>query len=72
MIGIYNDNIIDYLKDHNKKFVAIRELIEHFGLNQPVISRQIKQLNRYGFVDIIVDSKEKKYPRYLVRLKEDE
>lgn len=58
-------DIIEYIKEHpEKKWITIQELSVHFGVRQQNVTRQVRKLNEFGFLEIKVDGK-----KFLLRRK---
>ena len=57
--------LLNYIKKKGK-WVVMAELSKKFGVRQQNIARQIKKLNQYGYIEIIVDGK-----RRMIRYNKD-
>ena len=50
-------DIIGYLNNHKTRAVTIKELVLHFGVNQPNINRQVRVLAKVGYLRLEIDGK---------------
>ena len=51
MVGQFE--LLEYIK--TQRAVTVASLCRHFNAKQPQISRMINQLNKYGFIEIIIE-----------------
>ena len=49
-------DLLEYIKLRGK-WVAIQELVEHFGVRQQNIARKVRRLNEQGYLEVIVDGR---------------